>query len=427
MTSSRTRDHLRSNAVAYIALFFAITGTAAAIAPQIQGPDIADQAVGTRALRDHGIRKADIGNGAVTSAGVKDHNLTGVDVADDSLGGTQIDETALDPAVFQRRLANNCPFGEAIRSVDPDGTTTCVATGTGTLTGMSTSGGLTGGGISGVVDIGTDPTQLQKRVTGGCSGNNAVQGVNQNGTVGCNPFVTSVTAGTGLLGGTVTNTGTLSVDPAQTQTRVAGNCGGNNAIQSINQNGTVSCQPTGTGTVTSVGVAAGSGLTASPSPITTSGMIGTDFSVVQKRVQGGCTGQEAIQSIDSSGNASCSPSHLLFTGELLIDPNESISMFQANGMVVTGHCNGASPAEATVTIEPTNAGDTLEVASQSHAGGYISFTGSAAQDISGTSVNDQGTFNAYVQGTDASLDGSWQAFNPDVGNNCVFEGSALFS
>ena len=60
------------------------------------------------------------------------------------------------------------------------------------------------------MDVGTDPTELQKRVTGACAGNNAVQGVNQNGTVGCcNPFVTSVTAGSGLLGGTVTDAGTI--------------------------------------------------------------------------------------------------------------------------------------------------------------------------------------------------------------------------
>jgi hypothetical protein len=86
---------------------------------------------------------------------------------------------------------------------------------------------------------------IQGRVTGSCTGNNALQSVAQNGSVGCNPSVSSVTAGTGLTGGTITDSGTVAVDPTVVQSRVGGpfglGCGGDAAIQKVDQDGTLHC------------------------------------------------------------------------------------------------------------------------------------------------------------------------------------------
>lgn len=65
----------------------------------------------------------------------------------------------------------------------------------GTITGITTSGGLTGGGTSGAVSVGVDSTQIQSRVTGTCTGTKAMQTVAQNGGVTCAGPITQMMAG----------------------------------------------------------------------------------------------------------------------------------------------------------------------------------------------------------------------------------------
>jgi hypothetical protein len=55
----------------------------------------------------------------------------------------------------------------------------------GTLTGITTSGGLTGSGASGSVALGVNTAQIQKRVTGACTSGDTIKAINEDGTVAC--------------------------------------------------------------------------------------------------------------------------------------------------------------------------------------------------------------------------------------------------
>ena len=113
---------------------------------------------------------------------------------------------------------------------------------------------------------------FQLRVTGGCAVGSSIRQINLDGTVVCQSAVTSVDTGSGLTGGPITTSGTISiapggvtsahiadgtvaavdVDSAQVQLRVTGTCTPGNAIQAVKENGTVSCQSVGGGAVTAV-------------------------------------------------------------------------------------------------------------------------------------------------------------------------------
>ena len=133
-------------------------------------------------------------------------------VAANSIGTTQII-----PAQVQRRVTGSCGTGSAISVINQDGTVSCQASG-GTITGVTPAAGsgLTGGGTTGNVSIGTDTSVLQKRVSGTCPSGWSISEVNADGTVAClaagTGTVTSITAGNGLTGGTITSTGTIGVD-----------------------------------------------------------------------------------------------------------------------------------------------------------------------------------------------------------------------
>jgi hypothetical protein len=59
----------------------------------------------------------------------------------------------VDTAAIQQRVSGSCAVGNAIRVIGADGTVTCQAGGNGTVTSVGTSGGLTGGPITGAGTI----------------------------------------------------------------------------------------------------------------------------------------------------------------------------------------------------------------------------------------------------------------------------------
>jgi hypothetical protein len=154
--------------------------------------------------------------------------------------------------------------------------------------------------------------------------------------------LTELIAGPGLTGGGTGGSVSLSVDPGQVQTRVTGSCAPTGqpttnlppveAVQSVNQDGSVTCTPVYTGTVTSVH--AGAGLTGGG----TDGdlTLGTDFSTVQRRVSGDCASTGgAISTINADGSAGC------YAGPRVLD---GILGSTDNDKYFTGHDDFASIA-----------------------------------------------------------------------------------
>jgi hypothetical protein len=103
----------------------------------------------------------------------------------------------------------------------PDGTTqTTAATGggSGDITSVNAGTGLSGGGLSGDITLNVNTGIIQTRVNDSCSANQAIRTINSDGTVMCenvaseNGEITSVNAGLGLSGGGTTGNVTLDVD-----------------------------------------------------------------------------------------------------------------------------------------------------------------------------------------------------------------------
>jgi uncharacterized small protein (DUF1192 family) len=117
-----------------------------------------------------------------------------------------------------------------------------------------------------------EQSPFQLRVTDGCAVGSSIRQINPDGTIVCQSAVTSVNTGSGLTGGPITTSGTISiapggvtsadiadgtvaavdVDSAQVQLRVTGTCSPGSAIQAVKENGTVSCQSVGSAAVTAV-------------------------------------------------------------------------------------------------------------------------------------------------------------------------------
>lgn len=159
MSTSRVSAWIRSNVLGFVAIFIALSGTAAASLPgtdTVDSGDIINGEVRSADIRGNAVTSDEIGSGqvgspelqadSVTGAKIADGAVGAADVAPDSLGGGQIDEASLDSSVLQRRLASGCAAGSAIRDVDAAGNVTCEGVG-GSNGGPPT--GPAGGGLAG--------------------------------------------------------------------------------------------------------------------------------------------------------------------------------------------------------------------------------------------------------------------------------------
>jgi hypothetical protein len=143
---TRIQKHIRNNVVGYVAVFLALSGTAAATHPggenTISSADIIDAEVNTQDLANNSVSSDKINNGAVRSADVADDTtanalqgidianaaLTGADVADNSLTGADVQESSLGqvPSAVLGGLGRSA--GDADNSCDPESATLIVCT-----------------------------------------------------------------------------------------------------------------------------------------------------------------------------------------------------------------------------------------------------------------------------------------------------------
>lgn len=136
-----------------------------------------------------------------------------------------------------------------------------------------------------------DPGAVQLRVGDSCAVGQAIQVINQDGSVLCeidDDTTYSAGFGLGLLGTQ------FEVDSGLVQRRVGDSCAVGQAIQAIQQDGTVSCEVDNDTTYV-----AGFGLDLS----------GTQFNVVtgtvQQRVSGACAVGKAVRQISADGSVTC--------------------------------------------------------------------------------------------------------------------------
>jgi hypothetical protein len=347
---------LRQNVLGLVAIFLALNAGAYAIT-SAQSKQVFNQ---------------DLGNGSVTSATIADGGVEGIDIHSAAVGPKKI---KLDKLVkyLQTRVNAQCDPGQTMQGILADGSVICAKDqiGTGTITGITTSGGLTGGGSSGDVALGIDPSVVQSRISGACTGNTAVRSVSATGAVACQPTgtgtVNSVGSGFGLTGGPITDSGTLAADPTVLQRRVSGTCATNNAIQTIAQDGTVGCRSVVTG------ITAGTGLSTAGGTITSSGTLAVDPTAVQTRLQNGCTGTETVQSVSQTGVVSCSdplaPRASVLTPDLSqIDAGDSQTVVSVDGVSFVNNCGNPPDASLVVVANPGTAAD---VAADSHSLGFV--------------------------------------------------------
>ena len=140
--------------------------------------------------------------------------------------------------------------------------------------------------------VAQQPSPFQVRVTGNCTAGSSVRIINADGSVVCEAddtsagTVTSVASGSGLMGGPITTTGTISiatggvtsahiangtigsvdVDSSQVQLRV-GSCAAGSSVRIINANGSVVCEVDDGGGVTAVTASAPLGSSGGTTPI----------------------------------------------------------------------------------------------------------------------------------------------------------------
>jgi len=132
-------DHIRSNVVGYVALFFALTGGVAwATHPggantistgdiqngQVTNPDLGANAVASGKIQDQQVKNADlsvgasssntIADGGIQNVDVQNNTLTGAKVNDNSLTGDDVDENGLNLAAegwHEVGAPGETPFG----------------------------------------------------------------------------------------------------------------------------------------------------------------------------------------------------------------------------------------------------------------------------------------------------------------------------
>ncbi|HMD84424.1 MAG TPA: hypothetical protein VKO18_06950 [Terriglobia bacterium] len=207
-----------------------------------------------------------------------------------------------------------CAAGKVVSALTRSAAPTCTTAGAGTVTSVGSGSGLTGGPITStgtlsIATAGVTDAMLANPYSGvgTCASGKVVSALTRAAAPTCitagTGTVTSVGSGSGLTGGPITGTGTLSIATAGvTDAMLAspysgvGTCGAGMVVTALARNGAPTCAAASAGTVTSI--TAGTGL--SGGIITTSGTI-NNTGVLGVGVTSGITttgGQTPILGID---------------------------------------------------------------------------------------------------------------------------------
>jgi hypothetical protein len=128
--SNRISNHIRSNLVAYLALFFALTGSAYALdgSNTVFSDDIVNNEVRSEDIRDSNVTATDLRANAVTTGKILDGEVRSTDVANDTspfaLTGTDVANGSLtgadlaDDAITGAKVANDSLDGSDIQNLD---------------------------------------------------------------------------------------------------------------------------------------------------------------------------------------------------------------------------------------------------------------------------------------------------------------------
>ena len=243
------------------------------------------------------------GTDKVTGVDMSGVIVCGTDEGNEYLAGTGLTLTgqtfSADLTALQARVMAVCGEGSSIRIINEDGSVVCEDD-----DGMEYTAG-TGISIIGST-ISADFSGLQADVTESCSSDQAIRVIEDDGGVICQDVytgdITGITTAAPLAGGCLSGTCDLSIDTGALQTRVTGSCSGNQAIREIYATGLVDCRDVYTGDITSVNT--GSGLTGGgPSGDVT-------LSVATNGITSGMIQDGAVTNADVSGSAAIAPSKI---------------------------------------------------------------------------------------------------------------------
>ena len=175
---------------------------------------------------------------------------------------------ALTETDLQRRVSQSCPSGSSIRVINADGSVTCQAAttvadaGASSITSVAAGPGLTGGGATGDVTLGVSfggsgsantvsrsdhvhGNYLPLGTTLACpSGERVLRIDAASGNVICSGVgtVSSVVAGTGLTGGTITTSGTIGLAASVQNWNAQPTCAAGSAVRTISNAGVATCE-----------------------------------------------------------------------------------------------------------------------------------------------------------------------------------------